>query len=74
MAIIALDAIEEEAEKAGMPMHDHFELMMEGACIDHEDGDYVHTGLDPCLEAVGSGEKHVKILPRAPHYEVSFHK
>ena len=70
MAIIAISIVEQRNEKAGKPMHDHFQLQMEGDYIVHPDGDYVHSGIDPCFEAVGSGEKHVKILPRAPHYEV----
>lgn len=70
MAIIALSIVDQQNEKAGLPMHDHFQLQMEGDYIVHPDGDYVHAGMDPCFEAVGTGEKHVKILPRAPHYEV----
>ena len=71
MAIIALANEEAKDGKAGIPMHDHFRLMMEGDYIEHPEGDYVFSGIDPCYEAVGAGEKHVKILPRAPHYEVS---
>ena len=70
MAIVALWMVEQRNVKAGYPMHDHFQLQMEGDYIVHPDGDYVHGGIDPCFEAAGSGEKHVKILPRAPHYEV----
>lgn len=71
MAIIALHMVEQRSKAQGLPMHDHFRLMMEGDYVVDEDGDYVHSGIDPCFEAVGSGERHVKILPRAPHYEVN---
>ena len=34
------------------------------------DGTDGFEGEHPCDEVVGTGERHVKILPRAPHYEV----
>ena len=71
MAIIALHMIGQQNSAQGLPKHEHFRVMMEGDYVPNKDGDYMHSGLDPCNEAVGSGEKHVVILPRAPHYEAS---
>ena len=70
MAIIALAMGEEDCKAKGYPMHEHFRVMMEGDYLVEKEGDFIHSGIDPCSEAVGSGEKHVRILPRAPHYEV----
>ena len=70
MAILALDKIEREKLEAGEKLHWEFEEVMEGGRGLDPEGNDGEVGFYDCDEIVGSGERHVKILPRAPHYEV----
>ena len=51
-------------------MHHAFDEIMEGGPARAGNGLDGNDGYYDCDEVVGSGERHVKILPRAPHYEV----
>lgn len=70
MAVLALRKIEDEKEARGEYMFDGFEKYMEGVDLPDENGGRI-GGYWDCSELVGSGEKNIKVLPRAPHYEVA---
>ena len=72
MAILALQKLEEQWEEAGEPMDYEYQQLMEGGWGCKGDGSDGNLGYFACEEVFGSGERHVRLLPKAPHYEVSF--
>lgn len=72
LAILALQQLDEEREAAGKPMHWDVQQAMEGGWGSQPDGSDLFEGRYDCNEVWGSGERHVRVLPKAPHYEVPF--
>ena len=60
-----------QEERTGEPLDPEIQWMMEGGPGLRPDGSDNFHGLWDCDEASGVGERHVKMMPRAPHYEVS---
>ena len=71
MAILALQKLEQRFEEAGEPMDHEYQQLMEGGWGCKGDGSDGNLGYFACEEVFGSGERHVRLLPKAPHYEVS---
>lgn len=70
MAILALQKLDEDRAEAGFPLRDDLEQLMHGGYACKADGTDGYGGYWDAVETFGSGERHVKLLPRAPHYEV----
>lgn len=63
MAILALQKIDAQHVAEGNVPFTAVQQAMEG-------GPMGEPGYFQCNEVIGSGERHVRLLPRAPHYEV----
>lgn len=71
IAILALKELEKaEEEKTGKPLDLELQYAVEGGPglrDDNMDGEH---GIWECNQIAGTGERHVKMLPRSPAYEV----
>ena len=71
MAIIALKEEEKkEEEETGKPLPRDIQYLLEGGPGLEDDGSDGYHGIWQCDQVVGVGERHVKMLPRSPNYEV----